>query len=193
MIVMMPPTMTPTEKLTPRTTSNRTPNATNWAQTYTVWNIVMTTMDTMRITCEWSWNLADRRSGIVIDLSISDRRLIRLAKKNQLNIENTDETAFQTELIPVEYPSPGSPTVMKPLLSDAFSLMDRTHGPILRPPRKYSEEPALLAFEYQNPTTSRNSRYNMTMTNMPVWPNVIHLLDYFFLSAHFPIFPSSLP
>src|SRR5699024_11681256 len=90
------------EKLTPRTTSNRTPNATNWAQTYTVWNIVMTTMDTMRITCEWSWNLADRRSGIVIDLSISDRRLIRLAKKNQLNIENTDEAAFQTELIPVE-------------------------------------------------------------------------------------------
>lgn len=39
---------------------------------------------------------------MVIDFNISDRRLIRFAKKNQLNMENTADTAFQTELMPVE-------------------------------------------------------------------------------------------
>src|SRR5699024_12559728 len=123
---------------------------------------------------------------MVIDFNSSDRRLIRFAKKIQFNMENTAETAFQPELLPVEYPSPGRPTVMKPLLSDAFSLIDRTHGPIFRPPRKYSDEPALLAFASQNPTARRHRSYKLTMTNLPVWLTLIPLLDHFFTSVHFP-------
>ena len=122
------------------------------------------------MTCVSSLKRADRKSGTVIEFCSYDKRRILFAKNSQLKMENTLDTAFHAALIPVEYASPGRPTVIKPLDSDAFSLMDRTHGPRFLPPRKYSEEPLLLNLADHIPRPNRNTRYKITIISIPVPP-----------------------
>ena len=55
---------------------------------------------------------------------------------------------------------PGKPIKSQPLISDACALIAVTHGPILRPPIKYSFSP-FCPFMNTKPTESMPTKYTM--------------------------------
>src|SRR5699024_2557835 len=118
----------------------------------------MTMIDIILIIFESSLKHVDRKSDTVSEFKISDCRLFGCAKNTQFIIENTLETAFQAALRPVEYASPGKPAVINPLLSDAFSLIEITHGFNCLPPKKYAEDPSELYLPDHRPIPSSISK-----------------------------------